>query len=227
MKKSTSCLLFALLLLLNSCIWTQVQTHTITDSVGKQVYHERRFQNSQKAEIYRKDGVYYVRHEFYKVPARKKLYSYYILCKDCTVNTAYLSEHTKYREGMELVYLYDALNQDELKKLLPGARYKEPESNAKLLPQQDFENLKPVAVITDKKKLTELALLPSDTLEDERSLLNYTLMPLTGALYVADTTLSAVITTFGWVGINIPVVTIGITCCAVEEACSELFSSED
>lgn len=207
------CLLVSLLSAvgLSSCLWTQVRTHTLTDAIGKQVYEECTRQNP--VSIYRRNGVYYVQHVFYKVPARGVLCTRSILRKGGCTDHIYLSGKPEYREGMETYCVYIAWPKEVMSGLLPGRTYKEAASGECALPQSCFTGCQPVAVITDSRKLEYLPRLSKEASSAERSVANYALMPLTGALYVSDAALSVMVTTAGWVGFNLPLVTLGTLYC--------------
>lgn len=212
------CLLFASMSssLLSSCLWTSVSTHTLTDAVGKEDYKELTGKQRKKAEIYRRNGVYYLRHTFYKAPARGKIYTCSILSKHGCVNPVYLSDKVEYREGMQQVYLYSALDKETLKELFPRAHFKDCANNESVLPQSAFEGATPVAVITDNAKLAHLYRLGSHGLPSERKTINYVLMPVTGALYVADIPLTIATTAAGWVGVNVPMCIFALFFCAID-----------
>ncbi len=215
--RSLFCLLISALctLGLNSCLWTRVSTHTIADSVGKEEYVAQDIK--QQAEIYSRNGVYYLQHVFYKAPARGELYRFMIAAKTASVEHVYLSDKIEYREGMEKVYLYSALDKRTLEKLLPNECYKEHAEGEWVLPQSSFEGAKPVAVIRDRQKLCHLyGLDASAYLPSERSAANYAMMPLTGALYVTDIPLTIGVTTAGWLGVNVPLVIYALFDLAVE-----------
>ncbi len=199
---------------LNSCLWTRVSTHTITDSVGKEEYVALDIQ--KKAEIYRRNGVYYQKHAFYKAPARGKLYSNLVFAKGAHVEHVYLSDRIEYQEGMPKVYFYSALSQQTLEKILPGARYKEHAEGESILPQSYFDGATPAAVITDHQKLCCLFGLDGSCLPSERSAANYAMMPLTGALYVADIPMTIGVTAAGWLGVNVPLAIYALFDIAVE-----------
>ena len=137
-------------------MWPSVSTHTLTDAVGKEVYKELTENQRKKAEVYRRNGVYYLRHTFYKAPARGKIYTCSILSKHGCVTPVYLSDKVEYREGMQQVYLYSALDKETLKKLLHRAQFKAYADSERVLPQSAFEGATPVAVITDNAKLAHL-----------------------------------------------------------------------
>ena len=215
---------------LSSCLWTKVSTHTLTDAIGKKEYAACGFETLKTAEIYRRNGVYYLKHNFYKVPARGKLYSNLVLAKDMHVEHCYLSKQPLYKEGMETVPLYAALSKWNLELLLPKAHYKAPAEGETVLTQQHFEGQAPVAVITSGKKLRSLFEMKYPDTPTERGTLNYLMMPLTGALYVADIPLTMAVTTVGWLGVNVPVLVVGFTVstiCHGAEQTADLFSSED
>lgn len=201
---------------LNSCLWTRVSTHTLTDAIGKEEFVGKSFNKQKSAGIYQKNGIYYLRHTFYKVPARGKLCTYTVLAKGGCNNHVYLSDEVEYQEGMEQVYLYSALDKQTLKTLLPKARYKEHAEREFVLPQSAFEGNEPVAVITDYTKLSHLYGLGGVHIPPERSAANYAMMPLTGALYVADIPLSIGVTAAGWLGVNAPLVIYAMFDIAVE-----------
>ena len=213
--KSFTCLLVCLLSAagLSSCLWTQVRTHTLTDAIGKQVYAECTRQSS--VNIYRRNGVYYVQHVFYKVPARGMLCTRSILRKGGCTDHIYLnlSDKPEYREGMETCCVYVAWPKDVMSRLLPGRSHKEAPPGERVLPQSCFEGSQPVAVISGSRRWAYLHELSKEVPPAERSAVNYALMPLTGALYVSDAALSVVVTTAGWVGFNLPLFTLGPLYC--------------
>ena len=200
---------------LSSCLWTRVSTHTIADSVGKEEYVALDFR--QKAEIYRRNGVYYLKHSFYKAPARGELYSHLILAKGAHVEHVYVSDRIEYQEGMPKVYLYSALSQQTLEKILPAARYKEHAKGEWILPQPYFDGATPAAVIIDHQKLCCLYGLDGSYLPSERSAANYAMMPVTGALYIADIPMTIGVTAAGWVGVNVPLAIYALFDIAVEQ----------
>ena len=216
---------------LSSCVWTQVSTHTLVDAVGKEEYIEHYALDAKCAEIYRRDGVYYIKHTFYKVSARGELYSFSIFSKNNQVHHLYLSDRPVYSAGMETAYLYRALDADELELLLPKARYKEPAAAVEVLTQEYFEGASPVAVITDEQKLKydcysfgrERAW---EYLEPERHPINKALQPITGILYVTDVTLSVATTAATWVGFNVPLIIGGVTLGTLNTAFNKLFHSK-
>lgn len=200
-----------------SCLWTQVNTHTLVDAVGKKEYIDCDFEDLKKAPIYRKDGVYYVQHTFYKVPARGEVGSRLIFDKHPRVEHLYLSSYPKYQEGMETVHLYRALGPYELQRLLPKARYKEEKKDEWVLSHKYFEGKQPVTVFTAQENLRELHQLSNAHIPEERSTLNYMVMPLTGALYAVDIPLTVACTTAGWLT-NITLFVTGIPTAYLIEA---------
>ncbi len=216
---------------LSSCVWTQVSTHTLVDAVGKEEYIEHYALDAKCAEIYRRDGIYYIKHTFYKVPARGELYSYGIFSKNNQERHIYLSDRPVYTEGMQTAYLYQALDSDDLESLLPKSRYKAPAAAEEVLTQEHFEGASPVAVITDEQKLKydcysfgrERAW---EYLEPERHPINKALQPITGILYVSDVTLSVATTAATWVGFNVPVIIGAVTLGYLDTAYNKLFPSK-
>lgn len=216
---------------LSSCVWTQVSTHTLVDAVGKEEYIEHYALDAKCAEIYRRDGVYYIKHTFYKVPARGELYSFSIFSKNNQVHHLYLSDRPVYSAGMETAYLYRALDADELEDLLPKARYKEPAAAVEVLTQEYFEGASPVAVITDEQKVKYYCYSfgrerARTYFEPVRHPVNKALQPITGILYVADVSLSVATTAVTWVGFNVPVIIGAVTLGYLDTAYNKLFPSK-
>lgn len=211
------CLIVLLsLLTLSSCLSTQVSTHTIPDGVGKEVYHWVSWPD--KVELYERGGVYYARCEFYRVPARKTLYTTHILGKGHRGYSYHLNSRPEYREGMPTINRYMALDKKALKHLLPGRRYVAPPPGEQVLSQKHFEGVDCAAQVSAHSFNSVFALPPALELPVERNALNYALMPVTAVLYVTDAALSVVCTTAGWVGFNLPFVTIVPLCCLIEES---------
>ena len=189
---------------LSSCVWTRVSTHTLTDAVGKEAYYGNL--QADSIEIYRRNGVYYAKHAFYKAPARGALLSYGIFSKNNQWCEIYLSHRPEYVQGMEQVYLYRALEDYEQDELFPNTIYKEPQSGEEYLTQEYFKDAKPVLIVADQEKLSYISkpgkneeLLPA-----QRGVGNYAMAPITAVLYVADVAMSVGATTASWVVINIP-----------------------
>lgn len=204
------------LLTLSSCLSTQVSTHTITDGVGKEVYHWVSWPD--KVELYERGGVYYARCEFYRVPARKTLYTTHILGKGSQGFSYHLNSRPEYREGMPTINRYIALDKEALKHLLPGRRYVAAPPGEKVLSQKHFEGVDCAAQVSPHSFISVFALPSSLELPVERNAFNYALMPVTAVLYVTDAALSVVCTTAGWVGFNLPFVTIVPLFCLIEES---------
>ena len=117
------CLIVLLsLLTMSSCLSTQVSTHTIPDGVGKEVYHWVSWPD--KVELYERGGVYYARCEFYRVPARKTLYTTHILGKGRRGYSYHLNSRPEYREGMPpyLLFVRQRVGWDLISRLLPSSR---------------------------------------------------------------------------------------------------------
>ena len=197
-------LIIMVLCVLNSCVYTRISTHSLADAINKEEYYSNI--NLDSIAIYRRDGVYYARHTFYKAPARGVLLSYGIFSKNNQSCAIYLSRRPEYVQGMEQVYLYRALEDYEQDELFPNTIYKEPQSGEEYLTQEYFKDAKPVLIVSDKEKLVSIfkpgeheELLPA-----QRGVGNYAMAPVTAVLYVADVAMTVGATTASWVVINIP-----------------------
>ena len=191
---------------LSSCVWTRVSTHTLTDAVGKEAYYGNL--QADSIEIYRKNGVYYAKHAFYKAPARGALLSYGIFSKNNQSCEIYLSRRPEYVQGMEQVYLYRALERYEQDELFPNTIYKNPHSGEEYLTQEYFKDAQPVLIVSNKEKLSHI-FMPGkneELLPAQRGLGNYAMAPITALLYTVDVALSVGVTTSTWVVINIPII---------------------
>ena len=89
--------------MLNSCVYTRISTHTLTDAINKEEYYSNIKLDS--IAIYCRDDVYYAKHTFYKAPARGVLLSYGIFSKNNQSCEIYVSRRPEYIQGMEQVYL--------------------------------------------------------------------------------------------------------------------------
>lgn len=175
-------------LFVTSCHWVKVRSHTYSDSVGRMVYVlEAR---EQEVEIYKRNGVEYARVRGYPVPAPAELYCY--------------------RWGVDSSYVVH-VGQTGIPACKPGMEKREffitredvPSDEVVLAPEV-FAGLSPVRTQRDiPRELGEHASLPS-----ARSALNYMLMPITGALMVADVGLSAVSTVGSYALFNIPALVV-------------------
>lgn len=198
-------LIIMVLCVLNSCVYTRISTHSLADAINKEEYYSNI--NLDSIAIYRRDGVYYARHTFYKAPARGVLLSYGIFSKNNQSCEIYLSRRPEYVQGMEQVYLYRALEDYEQDELFPNTIYKNPHSGEEYLTQEYFKDAKPVLIVSNKEKLSYISkpgkneeLLPA-----QRGLGNYAMAPITALLYTVDVALSVGVTTSTWVVINIPI----------------------
>lgn len=189
---------------LSSCVWTQVSTHTLTDAIGKEEYYGN--PQSDSVELYCRNGVYYAKHAFYKAPARGVLLSYGVFSKNNQSSDIYLSRRPEYLQGMSQVYLYRALASYEQDRFFPNAVYKEPLPGEEYLPQEYFNNARPVLIVSDKEKLSYISKPGGneEMLPAQRGLGNYAMAPVTAVLYVADVAMTVGATTASWVIVNIP-----------------------
>ena len=199
-------LIIMVLCVLNSCVYTRISTHTLTDAINKEEYYSNIKLDS--IAIYCRDDVYYAKHTFYKAPARGVLLSYGIFSKNNQSCEIYLSRRPEYIQGMEQVYLYRALERYEQDELFPNTVYKNPHSGEECLTQEYFKDAKPVLIVSGKEKLSYISkprgneeLLPA-----QRGLGNYAMAPVTALLYMVDVALTVGVTTSTWVVINIPII---------------------